>query len=472
LIYNYYDDLGITFSNIEKLGFTKNEILLLNYIQYYNQQTIFTLDDFYTSGFKVNKLLRKIMYIVDYDNNNELNTLFSNTDYTFYNRTTPFLYYNEIDYTNLNQLKYNYNQLNQVFTNYLPINNNIIDVPSTQEFYFYDEINSVLIQYNKFFVSANGWITLYNNSQTLCTIRFFPYHLLPNEINRFVQYNYNDAGLIEINMQINTNTNNYKLIIHINNNGLFTFYSVDQIPTLNLLYSSPDPTMDTSSLYYILPMYYTIHADKSINSFFYKIMRFNFDYLYDGFIGYTPKELLNVGYSFQNLLDASMNSISLRNLNYDALTLKNNGYSIDSIIYSYNSTYLDLSNMGFTLTDMKYYLKKIDYQNNNISVEQLYNIGYSIDDFIWSDYLPTDIIGLNFTLLDYLNSYLFLNPNYLDYLNNNIFTVNALIQLYPLFLNNYDNYKNEIKKIFNLYSIENIYDSLFYISFPDFLIKR
>jgi hypothetical protein len=97
LIYNYYDDLGIELNNIQKLDFTKNEIIMLNYYKYYNQTSLFNLNDFYNSFFNANKLLRKNLYIVDYNNIDEINDLFINKDYIFYNNNSPFIYYNEFN---------------------------------------------------------------------------------------------------------------------------------------------------------------------------------------------------------------------------------------------------------------------------------------------------------------------------------------------------------------------------------------
>lgn len=460
LIYNYYYDLSLNLNNIKKMNFTKNEIIMLNYYKFYRQeQHLIRLNDFYNSEFKVNKLLRKNDYIVD-NNKNELTDLFINKDYILYNNTSPFLYDYEINYTTLT---YSYNHLYQIFSDYLPVIDNMI-VITGQLFTFYDSTSNNVLNYNKIILSKNGWLSLFNNTLLLCSIRFFPYDLLHDETNRSVQYNYDyvNKQFIEIKMEITTITDTYHIIIHLYKNGLITFYVPNQINTQNLLYSLPDPSMNTTQLYYSFPMYYSIN-NNTVNSNFYTILKFNFTYLYDGFIGFTATQLLNTGYILQDLIDASCNAFELRNYGVSSSILKNNGYSIDSIISAYHLSMIELLNLGYTLRDIKYYFKKNDYENNNIDIQQLYNVSYSINDFILMEYTLTDISALNFNLIDYLNSNIF-TTNF-DYLNNNIFTSDKLNELYLLFIQDYNYYQEQIIKIFNFFTIEKIYDSGFSLEF-------
>jgi surface protein len=458
LIYNYYYDLGIQLQHLQKMDFTKNEILMLNYYNYNNGLSFITLNTFYDCSFQANKLLIKNMYI----DNNEINSLFINTDYTFYSNQSPFLHYIEIDFTNLNHLKYNYNNIYQIFNNHLPVINNNIDILSTA-FTFYDSSNNVVTTYNKIIISENGWISLLNNNITLCSIRFFPYDVLPNESNiRNIQYNH-DYTVIEINIQIFIDNIINNIIIHLNRDGLFTFYLPFNLDTKDLLYSPPDPTMNINCLYYTLPLYYTLNNDNTVNSFLYNILRFNFDNSYDGKFGYSAKTLLSAGYSLQNLVDASCSAIELRNAGFSASELIGKDYSINEIISAYNPSIVDLSNLGYTISDMKqFYFTKKYYENNNITPTDLSNNNYSIDDLIYIGYRPIDLNGLSFTSLDYLVSKIFdKNYIYFSYLLDNVFTILSLADLYSYFNegDNFTTYFYLIEKIYNNLDIEKIYDT-------------
>ena len=473
LIYNYFFDLFVNKSennfdpnnwkielqNIQKMDFTKNEILILNHYNYVNNFPIITLNTFYDCSFQANKLLIKNMYI----NNNEINSLFINTDYTFYNRKSPFLYYDEIIYLsqNENKFEYKYNNLYQIFNNYLEVTNNTIDIITSTVFTFYDSTNNVVTSYNKIIISENGWISLLNNNITLCSIRFFPYDLLPNESSsRVLKYNY-DYKLIEINIQIFIDNIINNIIIHLNKDGLITFYLPFNLDTKDLLYSPPDPVMNTNCLYYSLPLYYTLNNDNTVNSFLYNILRFNFGYSYHGKFGYSVKQLINTGYSFQNLVDASCSAIELRNAEFSASELKTKGYSINEIISAYNLNIVELYNLGYTLEDMKhFYFTKKYYENNNITLIDLSNNNYSIDDLIYIGYTPMDLNGLSFSPLDYLVSKIFhRNYIYFNYLVDNVFTNNALVQIYEYFDegNNFSTYL--LQKLYNNLGIDDIYDA-------------
>jgi len=475
LIYYYYYDLGINLQNINKLNFTKNEFIMINYYDFYKRKPLILLNEFYNNGFKALQLLFKNIYIID-NKKNDFNNLFINKDYIFYNNTSPFLYYNEINYTNLS---YNYNQLYQTFQNYLQVNDNIITINSSTPFIFYDASDNSVKNYNKIYISENGWLSLLNNDTNLCTIRFFPYHVLPNEKNRTLQYNFDYVAnlLIEIQMSItiqrpDTNTSILYIIIHLNTNGLITFYQtydnnsdfIFDVTTLS--YSSPDPNMIRDGLYYNYPMYYDISNNNTISSYSHHL-KYNFGYLYDSFIGFTPRQLLNNGYSFQNLLDASCSAIEMRNAGYSASTLIHN-YPLYEIIYAYNLNILDVSNLGYSLSNMKYFFNKYDYNNYNVNVEQLYTIGYTINDFLFLNYEPSDISGLNYQVLDYLSSNIILNPIYLKYVLDNVFNTTKLSDFYELITsdsNYYTTYTIQIETIFNNISIENIYDSGFSLKF-------
>ena len=399
--YVYYFDLGIYIEYIQKINFTRYEIILLKYVGEIKHIPL-SISDFSNNHFTVDKLLKKTMYIQGFIYN-EINDLFINTDFTFYNNISPFLWGDSEYIKNNNIYTYNYSILLKILNSYLPLQNE--DTIYLQRTYsFYNNSNNILRSYNKIKISTKGWLSLIDDTTVLCTIRYLPY----DTTGSTMEYNfYFGTSRVEIYITgrllfNDSSEQEYTLIIHIFFNGLMTIHMDADFSLINgLYYSSPDPDMDTSGLYYSLPLRYFSNSSKNDFPFLYNNLRFDFR---EDNKGFSVHELIDAGYSLQNIFDASGSILDLRNLGYSANDMKNLGYPMYEIITAYNSDISGLLSLGYTFTDFKdYYFSKQQYVNNNITLQQLYDASYSIYDLKSSGYSFIDISNLNYSAFDYIH---------------------------------------------------------------------
>jgi len=468
--YVYYFDLGIHLEYIQKIDFTRYEIILLQYVGEKEQNQV-SISDFSNNHFTVDKLLKKTMYIQG-TIYNEINDLFINTDHTFYYKykSSPFLWDGERSITSNNEYSYNYNEITTKKINdvdYLELyDGGTIDL--TNRYSFYDNSNNILRTYNKIKISTKGWLSLIDDTNLLCTIRYLPYDTTDSTIKYSFYFNNNSRLEINVTGRLLFNDSSeqeYTLIIHIFFNGVITIHMDANFSLINGLYfSSPDPLMDTSRLFYSLPLRYFQSAMS--NPFPYSTLRFDFRVDKNGF---SVRELINAGYSIQNIFEASGNILDLRNLGYSANNMKNLGYSMYEIITAYNTNILGLLSLGYTFIDFKqYHFSKQQYENSNITVRQLYDASYSIYELKNSGYSLIDISNETYSIYEYISfnfpvisrEDISNNPFLLDTVFSNSKVIDYFEELKILYntVGYLDDYKNqEITELFNIIPIENLY---------------